>query len=252
MYNDLPDQNKESSMDKNQFWALIDSVNAEVGTSDQETILKCTEKKLLELSSAEIRDWHSILYRYASLAYRQDLWAACTATHSHDTDDGFTDFRMWLISQGKEIYMSVLHDPDSLARFDIPKEGANFESYGYVASYAYGQKCVLEQEGAEALKSKFEKWTARMSVTTQTGDQPEAGEDLSIVRFKSFLTNDHDVYRDSRRNPLSPVCLDEIQSEITLKEDIASSWTFNDLPKIMPRLYAKYNTPEQQFGALSM
>ncbi|EKC76209.1 hypothetical protein LEA_04821 [human gut metagenome] len=31
------------------------------------------------------------------------------------SDDGFIDFRAWLIAQGKEVYMNALRDPDTLA-----------------------------------------------------------------------------------------------------------------------------------------
>lgn len=37
-------------------------------------------------------NWHNIKATYMDLAYRNDLWAACAATRSHYTDDGFIDF----------------------------------------------------------------------------------------------------------------------------------------------------------------
>lgn len=115
--------------------------------NDKKAVLIATERKLISFSSSEIVDWHNIQKMYMDIAYRNNLWAACTATHSHDSDDGFIDFRSWLISQGKEVYMNALNDPDTLAEIDIPEGSADFELYGYVASYSYAEKMALEKEG---------------------------------------------------------------------------------------------------------
>lgn len=112
--------------------SLIDEVNSEIDRTDEKTILNATERKLMKFSASDIVDWHNIKSLYMDLAYRNNLWAACAATHSHCSDDGFIDFRSWLISQGKEVYMSALHDPDTLAGVDIPEGKANFERYGYI------------------------------------------------------------------------------------------------------------------------
>ena len=55
------------------------------------------------------------------------------------SDDGFMDFRAWLVGQGKEVYLSALKDPDTLADFDLQGE-CLCESMGYVASRAYEEK----------------------------------------------------------------------------------------------------------------
>ena len=99
-----------------------------VEDGEQEAVLEATQRKLMEYSAADIARWHEIKGVYMQLADRNDLWAACTATGTHCTDDGFIDFRSWLISQGKDVYMQVLQDPDSLAEVEIPKEGADFEA----------------------------------------------------------------------------------------------------------------------------
>lgn len=48
------------------------------------------------------------------MAYKYGLWSAVRLM-GHATDDGFTDFRAWLISQGKEAYFAALKEPDTLA-----------------------------------------------------------------------------------------------------------------------------------------
>ena len=71
-------------------------------------------KELLRYSPQDILDFHLILREYENAAYRNDLWAACTALGAHASDDGFDYFRTWLISQGKVIYMEAMRDPDTL------------------------------------------------------------------------------------------------------------------------------------------
>ena len=124
-------------MNKDAFWNLIDEVNAKVDRNDQEAVLLATKEKLMELPPSEIAQWDQIKETYRYLANRNQLWAACAATLSHSSTDGFIDFRYWLISQGKEIYLNAIHNPDSLANYDIPKGSANFERYGWIANEAY-------------------------------------------------------------------------------------------------------------------
>jgi len=60
------------------------------------------------------------------------------------SDDGFLDFRMWLIFRGKDVYMAALKNPDSLAELKLPTNiqetmGTRYESYGCMANRAYEQ-----------------------------------------------------------------------------------------------------------------
>lgn len=54
------------------------------------------------------------------------------------SDDGFIDFRAWLIAQGRDVYLSALADPDSLAEV-TPYGDCCFETLSYVGDYAYEQ-----------------------------------------------------------------------------------------------------------------
>ena len=54
------------------------------------------------------------------------------------SDDGFIDFRAWLIAQGREVYFAALADPDSLADV-VPYGDCCFEQLSYVGDYAYEQ-----------------------------------------------------------------------------------------------------------------
>lgn len=214
-------------MDKESFWNVIGEVNRCVDGGDQEAILDATRKKMMEYSAADIARWHEIRGVYMDLAYRNDLWAACVATGTHCSDDGFIDFRSWLISQGREVYMQVLQDPDSLAEVDIPSEGADFEAYGYVAINAYAQKKEIERNGLASVLKDYWTWIGREG-------QTDAEAYLRTLEYKN------DIYQEIDAHPLGEKEKDEILSEVDLRPDISSCWNREMLPGIVPRLCWRY------------
>lgn len=127
-------------MDKDTFWHIIDSVNSEVNCLDLEGVLCVTQSKLQEYSPQEIAVWANFLRYYRELADTSGVFASSCVLNDYMSDDGFMDFRAWLISRGKEVYLAALKDPDSLAGIEIPKS-TRFESYGYVAYDAYKEIC---------------------------------------------------------------------------------------------------------------
>lgn len=214
-------------MDKETFWSVIGEVNRCVEGNDQEAVLEATRKKLMEFSAADIARWHEIRGAYMELAYRNDLWAACAATGTHCSDDGFIDFRSWLISQGRDVYMKVLQDPDSLAEVDIPAEGADFEVYGYVAINTYAQKKEIETKGLASILKDYLAWIGREGLTSEEAY-------LRTLEYKN------DIYQEIDAHPLGAEEKEEILSEVDLRPDISSCWNREMLPEIVPRLCWKY------------
>lgn len=126
------------SMDKDTFWKIIDEVNSEVSRTDLDGIIEKTKLKLCaDYSQQEIAQWSNYQQYYKDLADTSGLFAASCCLNDCMSDDGFTDFRMWLISQGKEVYLAALKNPDSLAGLGVPANTTRFETYGYVAYDAY-------------------------------------------------------------------------------------------------------------------
>lgn len=233
-------------MDKDTFWKIINEVNSEVDQSNQEAILNATEEKLMRLSSRDIVDWHNIKAIYMDLAYRNDLWAACSATRSHSTDDGFIDFRSWLISRGKEVYMNALSDPDTLADIDIPEGTADFEKYGYVVCYAYAKKVALEKAGPNSILLDYTSWIAENSARLLDSFEKHPLKNIDnnqrlVNAYIRKLSIKYDIYDVLDKQPLCKETVEEIMSELKLKPDIDSDWSILDLPKILPRLHEKYD-----------
>src|SRR5262249_15867806 len=71
-------------------------------------------------------------------AYSWDLWlVAWLCQGGMCSDDGFTDFRSWLISRGRATYDSALADADPLVDEIRLTEDPELRSFGYVASAIY-------------------------------------------------------------------------------------------------------------------
>lgn len=52
------------------------------------------------------------------------------------SDDGFIDFRAWLVGQGREVYLAALKDPDSLANAPSYQD-FRFGDLPYMGDHAY-------------------------------------------------------------------------------------------------------------------
>lgn len=237
-------------MNKDTFWEIIDRVNEAVDRNDQRAVLIETENQLMKYPASDIATWHQIRQTYTDIANRNDLWVACAATESHCTDDGFIDFRSWLISQGKETYMATLHNPDSLAERDIPAGSADFELYGYVAYDAYTQRKALESENLKSILHKCCTFAAENS--TRIFDmcrQHPINDSDKYQRLTNAcvraLGKEYDIYDAIERHPIAQEIINDIQSEINLRPDISSGWSYPDLPQLVPQLYQKYSAAQE-------
>jgi hypothetical protein len=141
---------------KEQFWRLINFARETAG--GWKSMLEPLIESLSRLEEPDIVRFKQIYDAYLDLAYKEKLWAAAAVMHNGCSDDGFTDFRAWLIAQGKDVYLNALADPDSLADLEtvqafgreaaalkyMPDDGYNeaarFESMTYAASDAYERK----------------------------------------------------------------------------------------------------------------
>jgi hypothetical protein len=127
-------------MDEMTFWALIESheyASPEIGL-DCATLVQT----LAERSRQDILDFDRIFARLDIAAYKAELWNAVEVIMCGCSDDGFSDFRSWLISRGATIYHKVLEDPEYLAEIvEIEDRLAiTLEELRYVTVHAYQTK----------------------------------------------------------------------------------------------------------------
>lgn len=124
-----------TEINKDTFWTLLDHAKARCG-QDLDASAQWLEEELLRMGPEQARYFSGIVYSYSALAYQYGLWTAASVMLDGCTDDGFIDFRNWLIFQGKDVYLAALKDPDTLA--DVPVYGGGcFESLAYIGDKVY-------------------------------------------------------------------------------------------------------------------
>ena len=117
------------------FWQIIDATVSR----DYDAQLDALAEALSELSREDLLAFDADFHRASRAAYRWDLWGAAYVINGGCSDDGFIDFRSWLIAQGKGIYDAALADPESLADH-IQEAFAEFEEIAYVPIEVFEKK----------------------------------------------------------------------------------------------------------------
>ncbi len=233
-------------MNKEQFWRIVDDVRSSADPRDQGAVLFALQEQLRKLPLAEIMEWQEIFQFYDDAAYRDELWAASGAMGAHCSDDGFMDFRSWLISQGRDVYMAALKDPESLAEVDTEGQSLNFEEYAYAASKAYAQRKAYEAGPLTDVIRDYINWASQseQQVLDRLMRASPHKKNLSVGIANAFLQRclelKYDLYEDLQQIPSNPKLLDSLMEDIPEKRDFDPNWTLEDLPRIFPRLCQKY------------
>lgn len=97
------------------------------------------QRLLRALPPQEIVGFRDRLLEQMDAAFLWDLWAAAYLIAGGCSDDGFTDFRAWLISMGRRVFEDAIANAESLADVaDAPGiEDVFFEEFLYVPAGAY-------------------------------------------------------------------------------------------------------------------
>lgn len=187
-------------MDKEQFWNIVNEVHSSTDPRNQKEVLAALRNRLRNLLSEEILEWKQVFSFYQDAARRNDLWAASAAMGAHSSDDGFMDFRSWLISQGHDVYMSALEDPESLVSVDTDGQELNFEDYAYVPCKAYAERRTYEEMSVGDILASYIKWAAANEQQKQ--NDPAAGERGMPQKSTDFFcaVGDAGKIRSIRRN----------------------------------------------------
>src|SRR3712207_5718267 len=127
-------------MDHQKFWSVIDT-SRQAASGEPGAHVGTLRAALKEMDADEIVAFDRIFREHLARAYTWDLWGAAYLIGDGCSDDGFNDFRAWLISKGQAVYEAALADPDSLADVVSDVDGdAQFEEFTYVASQAWEEK----------------------------------------------------------------------------------------------------------------
>lgn len=131
------------------FWAHIKATKR----NDPDAHVDRLVARLAKLPPDEILDFEHWWNEASDAAYRWDLWGAAYLMNGGCSDDGFIDFRSWLMLQGRAVYEAALKDPDSLADLEVEMDEATCECYP--ASRAWFQATGKEDD-YEALNAARE------------------------------------------------------------------------------------------------
>jgi hypothetical protein len=121
------------------FWQVIARSRSDVRRPSAVVRMDRQAKRLKELLEAMPQAGRAQFARIFSelldAAYRWDLWAAAHVLGGGCSDDGFSDFRSWLISMGRSVFESALKDPETLTdlQADPTVEDFFFEEFQHVA-----------------------------------------------------------------------------------------------------------------------
>ncbi len=127
-------------MDAARFWQLIDASRREA-EGDPEQQMEILREKLAELPESEIVEFDRLFTEVQVRAYTWDLWGAAYLIGGGCSDDGFTDFRGWLIAKGQKVYEAALADPESLPqRMTDEDADGQIEGFQYVATDAWAER----------------------------------------------------------------------------------------------------------------
>ncbi len=128
-----------------EFWEIIElsrrNVRPDKSEGNMERQRREFEALLSRLSTDKIVAFDRQLVEQMKIAYRWDLWGAAYLIASGCSDDGFVDFRGWLISMGRQVFERAMADVESLA--DIASgpgvEDVFFEGFINVPEQVYEQ-----------------------------------------------------------------------------------------------------------------
>ena len=131
-----------TEVNKDTFWALIDQAKEHRGGPNEWLM-----EQLVNLGPEQAKTFDTITRVYMDLAYQYGLWtAASVIVRGGCSDDGFMDFRQWLVGQGRDVYMAALKDPDTLA--DAPP----YHDWQYDSLPAMGDYADEELTGRNAFQ----------------------------------------------------------------------------------------------------
>jgi len=126
-----------------QFWTIIESSRrvVEPERAEGNARLQAEElwRQLSRLSPEEIVEFDAHFQDQMDAAYQWDLWGVAYIVAGGCSEDGFADFRSWLISMGRRVFEDAVSSAESLIRVvDAPGvEDVFFEEFRYVPARAY-------------------------------------------------------------------------------------------------------------------
>ncbi len=98
-------------MDWKPFWKIV----GDAYRPDPIDHFEALKDRLSDLKWFEVIEFQARFDEAVASANLIDLWGAATLINGGCSDDGFRDFRVWLVGRGRHAYEHALKNPDTLA-----------------------------------------------------------------------------------------------------------------------------------------
>lgn len=155
-------------MDMEHFWSIIEDSRKNISTSSADGNMErqaiALGDILVTLPLEEIVSFRDRFCECMDALFTYDLWGAAFIIGEGCSDDGFSDFRSWLISMGKAAFRKALVDADSVVDLasQANVEDIFFEEFQYIAGKSYERKMnheIPEYTGESPEFPVGEKWS---------------------------------------------------------------------------------------------
>lgn len=124
---------------KSEFWKLIDDSRQEAG-GDVTAHLAAFHSALDDLDVNELVSFAHWFDDYSATANTWSLWDAAYLIGGGCSDDGFLDFKGWLISRGEKVFEAAVANPESLAKVVKVGESCRAEGFHYASQSLWEKK----------------------------------------------------------------------------------------------------------------
>jgi hypothetical protein len=124
---------------KTEFWSIIDDSRKEAG-DDGEQHVETLKVALEELEPNDLISFQHWFDEYFNSADTWGVWGAAYVIGGGCSDDGFLDFKAWLVSRGEKTLTAAVANPDSLAKVVKPGEDCQVEGFQCAAQWIWTEK----------------------------------------------------------------------------------------------------------------
>jgi hypothetical protein len=128
---------------KTEFWKLIDDTRSQAD-GDADEHLETLQAALGELEPNELVSFQHWFDEYYGSADTWGLWGAAYVIGGGCSDDGFLDFKGWLVSRGEKVLSAAVANPDSLAKVVGEDDECQVEGFQYAAQWIWVEKTGKE------------------------------------------------------------------------------------------------------------
>lgn len=151
-------EDSKTLMETEKFWIIIETSKSN-SLGDYEKQQSELENELLKLTAKDVLEFDNKFRSLRGEIYNWDFWAAAYIINGGCSDDCFSDFRGWLIGQGKSIFENAIQNIETLSELNETNDG-DWEGLSYIPTDIYEKKTgkAMPQGIQENIEITGEEW----------------------------------------------------------------------------------------------